>query len=131
MMIKTFFGVFLLSATAVPLALAYGGGGGGLLRPSCIPPSFSEESPQKEAVVSSFSEFSFATSPNTDKSTVVVKINGQPAEVAITQKGYGGLLVTGQLPEAITEAGFVTLSISAASTPGCTKSYAYRVKVGG
>ena len=130
MMIKVRAGVFFLSITAVPLASAYGGGGGGLLRPSCIPPSISEESPQKDAVVASFSEFSFVTSPNTDKTTVVVKINGQVADAAITQKGYGGLLVTGKLPQPVTEAGFVTISIAAASTPGCNKYYVYRVKVG-
>lgn len=131
MMIKAFFGVFLLAVTTAPLAWAYGGGGGGLRRPSCIPPSFSEESPQKEAVVSPFSGFSFVTSANTNKSTIVVKINGQPTDVAITEKGHGGLLVTGKLPQAITEEGWVTISISAGSTPNCTKSYVYRIKVGG
>jgi hypothetical protein len=131
MIIKAFLGVLFFSVTTVPLASAYGGGGGGLLRPSCTPPSFSEQSPPKDAVIPSFSEVSFVTSPNTNKSTVVVKINGQPAEVTMTEKGPGGLRVTGKPPQAITEAGFATISLSAASAPGCTKNYAYRVKVGG
>ena len=135
MMMKTYVGaIFVISSlmmTRAPLAFAYGGGGGGLQRPSCIPPSFSEESPQKDAVLPAFSEFSFVASPNTKRSTVVVKINGQVMDVTINEKRYGGLLVTGRLPDAVTEEGFVTIGISAASTPDCTKNYVYRVRISG
>jgi hypothetical protein len=136
MMMKTYIGaIFVISSflmmTRAPLAFAYGGGGGGLQRPSCIPPSFSEESPQKDAVLPAFSEFSFVASPNTKRSTVVVKINGQVTDVMINEKRYGGLLVTGRLPDPVTEEGFVTIGISAASTPDCIKNYVYRVKISG
>jgi hypothetical protein len=136
MMMKTYVGaIFVISSflmmTRAPLAFAYGGGGGGLQRPSCIPPSFSEESPQKDAVLPAFSEFSFVASPNTKRSTVVVKINGQVTDVMINEKRYGGLLVTGRLPDAVTEEGFVTIGISAASTPDCIKNYVYRVRISG
>ena len=136
MMMKTYIrAIFVISPflmmTRAPLAFAYGGGGGGLQRPSCILPSFSEESPQKDAVLPAFSEFSFVASPNTKRSTVVVKINGQVMDVTIDEKGYGGLLITGRLPEPVTKEGFVTISISAASTPDCTKNYVYRVKISG
>lgn len=137
MMMKTyvgaifFFVVSFLMMTRAPLVFAYGGGGEGLQRPSCIPPSFSEESPQKDAVLPAFSEFSFIASPNTKRSTVVVKINGQVMDVTITEKRDGGSLVTGRLPNPINQEGFVTISISAASTPDCRKNYVYRVKISG
>jgi hypothetical protein len=135
MMMKTYVGaIFVISSflmmTRSPLAFAYGGGGD-LKRPSCILPSFSEESPQKDAVLPAFSEFSFVASPNTKRSTVVVKINGQVMDVTIDEKRDGGLLVTGRLPDPVTEEGFVTIGISAASAPDCTKNYVYRVKISG
>jgi len=135
MMMKTYVGAifvvsFLMMARS-PLTFAYGGGGGDLKRPSCIPPSFSEESPQKDAVLPAFSEFSFVASANTKKPTIVVKINGQVKDVAITEKRDGGLLVTGRLPDPVTQEGFVTISISAASTPDCIKNYVYRVRISG
>ena len=138
MMMKTYVGAiffFVISSflmmTQVPLVFAYGGGGGGLQRPSCIPPSFSEESPQKDAVLPAFSEFSFVASANTKKPTIVVKINGQAMDATITEKRDGGLLVTGRLPNPVNQEGFVTISISAASTPDCRKNYVYRVKISG
>ena len=136
MTMKTYVGAifvvsFLMMARS-PLTFAYGGGGGDLKRPSCIPPSFSEESPQKDAVLPAFSEFSFVASANTKKPTIVVKINGQVKDVTITEKRYGGLLVTGRLPDpVIIQEGFVTISISAASTPDCIKNYVYRVRISG
>lgn len=120
--------IFVFCAVATASVYAYGGGGS-RRSSSCTAPSFSEETPAKDAVVSSFSGFSLLTSSNTDGSTVVTKINGEAVDPTITEKRYGGLKVEANAPKPITTEGPVIVSITANSEPGCSKSYVYRVHV--
>jgi hypothetical protein len=112
----------------MPSAYAYGGYGG-RSRELCKPPSFSDETPARNAVVSSFSDFSFIASSNTDKSTLVVKVNGEVVDVTIKEKPHGAFAVEGSIPQPITQEGVIRISISANSARTCNKSYVYLVKV--
>lgn len=114
-----------------PTVHAYGGGGKPRDSFACQPPTFTRLSPERESEVAAFSEFSFLASKDVDKSTLVVKVNGQPVPVSAEHKALG-LQVKGTLAQPIIEPGMVVVSAAVDNVGGkCPGRMAYRVKVSG
>ena len=99
-------------------AIAYGGGGGGG-GSSCEEASFFQMNPAGNSTVSSFSQFSFMASGNTDTGTLDVQINGVKSEPVVTQQRSGDLLLEVKPATAITQPGKVRITLKAKSKEGC------------
>lgn len=119
----------LLGAVSAHDALAYGVShhGGPLL--SCEPPQFFDESPAKDAKVSSFQSFSITASDNTDRDTVKVSVNNEPVPVTITEERSGRLAIQGSLKEVVTS-GRVWIRVTGYSKDGCDQLRVWNVYVG-
>ncbi|QPK63199.1 hypothetical protein IVG45_20725 [Methylomonas sp. LL1] len=127
-----------LTTTAVLLSLqidaahAYGSGSSSS---SCVKPTFSEFQPATNKYLQSFREFSFVASSNTVPTSVEVNIStGQTKEhfsakqLEITPQKSGRLEVTGKLDRPF-QHGFVRISVTAHSKPGCEKTDGYLIRV--
>ena len=118
----------ILMATGPAAVYAYGSSS----KPAqkCEAPTFTGESPAKASTVDAFSDFAFVASKSTDSATLVVKINGEPVDVAKQAKGTDKIAVSGSIDPPITETGFVLVSIKADDKKGqCPGSLVYRVNV--
>jgi len=101
--------------------------GGPLL--SCDPPQFFDVSPGKDARVSSFQNFGFTASDNTERDTVKVWVNNEPVPVTITEERSGRLAVRGGLKESVTK-GRVWIKVTGDSKDGCDQLLVWNVYVG-
>ncbi|MCQ8102879.1 hypothetical protein NP590_02075 [Methylomonas sp. SURF-2] len=95
---------------------------------SCDKPTFSEFQPAVNKYIQSFREFAFVASSNTSPSSIEVNISaGQIKEhfsakqLEITPQPSGRLMVKGKINKPF-QHGFVRLSATAHSKPGCEKT---------
>ena len=95
----------------------------------CEPPHFFDQTPAKDAKVSSVQDFSVTASDNTDRETIKVWANNAPVEVKITQQRSGSLLVEGRLKEPVAK-GKVWFRINAESQDGCDENSNWNVYAG-
>jgi len=111
-----------------PSAWAYGGGGGGPA--SCSEAKFYDETPARNAVVSSLSDIALVASDNTLISTLDLQVNGKPLKPEVTQRRSGEWDVKAHLPEAITQVGKVRVTLAAKSKEGCETFLPYSLVIG-
>lgn len=110
-----------------PGALAYGGGGSS--SSSCQEPQFYEESPPGNAKIASLNEISLVASANTDTASLELEVNGQRLQPELSQRRSGEWLIKQRLPEAITQAGKVRITLTAKSKDGCSAFHPYYVEI--
>lgn len=122
----------LLLCTNIDSAFAYGSGSSSS---NCVKPTFSEFQPAANKYLQSFREFSFVTSSNTTPTSIEVNISaGQmkqhlsAKELEITPKKNGQLEVSGKLDRPF-QHGFVRISVTAHSKPGCEKTDGHLIRV--
>lgn len=116
----------------VTSAHAYGSG------PSsghCEKPVFSEFQPATNKYIQSLSEFSMVASSNTTPTSIEVNVSaGQNKyhfshkELEIKPEANGRLGISGKLPRPLGH-GFVRISVTAHSKPGCEKTDGYLVRI--
>ncbi len=101
----------------------------------CDKPVFSEFQPAANKYLQSFNEFSFVASSNTTPTSIEVNISAGQTKYHLTHKDLeitlqksGRLAVTDKLHRPI-EHGFVRLSITAHSKPGCEKTDGYLIRI--
>ncbi len=121
---------FLAAALASPAASAGSrlSHHGGLIL-DCEPPHFFDQTPGKDAKVSSIQDFSVTASDNTDSETIKVWANNEPVEVKITRQRSGSFLVEGRLKAPVFQ-GKVWFRINAESNDGCDENSAWNVYAG-
>ena len=108
-------------------AWAYGGGGGAA---SCAEATFYDESPARNAKVSALSDLALTASANTDPATLDWQVNGKPQKPDISQRRSGEWDLKIHLPEPITQAGKVRVTLVAKSKEGCSTFFPYYLLVG-
>jgi hypothetical protein len=118
---------FLALALNSPAIFAYGSGGGS--SSSCSEPKFYDQSPAKNATVSSLSEISLIASDDTDISTLELEVNGNRLQPDISQRRSGDWLLHAKLAEPITQSGKVRVTLVAKSKDGCSTFYPYYLDV--
>lgn len=121
--------VFLTIAGLVPPSPAWAYGGGGGSRSSCTKPYYTSEQPAQNSEVKALSEISFVTTDNTATGTLVVKVNGQPAQLTVTQQSSGRLAVVGKLPQPVVQEGKAQISVYGKSKDDCDNLFVYYVTV--
>jgi len=94
----------------------------------CHPPKFMQEKPLDNAQVSSFQEFEFMTSDNTDGKTIKVWVNNKLLDVAIVPLASGHYRVKGKLPEPLLE-GKAWIKVTSESNDGCNALRAWNVYI--
>ena len=119
----TFLALFLNS----PAIFAYGGGGSS--SGSCAEPKFYDESPAKNATVSSLSEISLIASDNTDISTLELEVNGKRFQPDVSQRRSGDWLLKVKLAEPLAQSGKVRITLAAKSKEGCAAFYPYYLEI--
>ncbi len=109
--------------------------GSGQSSSHCEKPVFSEFQPAANKYLQSFNEFSFLASSNTTPTSVEVQINAGAnkyhfthKDLEITPQKSGRLEVSGKLPRPL-EHGFVRLSVTAHSKPGCERTDGYLLRI--
>jgi len=94
----------------------------------CHPPKFMQEKPLDNAQVSSFQEFEFMTSDNTDGKTIKVWVNNKLLNVDIVPLASGHYRVKGKLPEPLLE-GKAWIKVTSESNDGCNALRAWNVYI--
>lgn len=120
-------GLLCIPALQSPVLWAYGGGGGSTA--SCPEPKFYDESPAKNAVLTSLTELSIVASDNTDPSTLDLQVNGQKLPPELSPMRSGEWLIHAKLPQAIDQAGKVRVTLEAKSKEGCSTFHPYYLEV--
>jgi len=126
--------VCLLAQACLALSLtpssgwAYGGGGGGAA--SCAEAKFYDETPARNATVASLSDIALVASDNTEIATLDLQINGKPVKPEASQRRSGEWDLKIHLPEPVTQAGKVRVTIAAKSKEGCETFLPYSLLVG-
>jgi len=122
----------LMLLTGVDTALAYGSSSSAS---SCHKPVFSEFQPAPNKYIQSFREFSFIASSNTVHTSLQVTVSaGQNKEhfsakqLEVTQKKSGQFEVEGKIDRPF-QHGFVRVSVTAHSKPGCEQTEGYLLRV--
>ncbi|MCX7109521.1 MAG: hypothetical protein NTX45_05195 [Proteobacteria bacterium] len=118
-----FFGLALNSASA----WAYGSGGGGAA--SCAEAKFYDESPARNSVLPSVSEIALVASDNTEIPSLELQVNGKPMKPEMSQRRSGEWDLKVKLPEPITQAGKVRVTLTAKSKEGCTTFFPYYLEI--
>ncbi len=95
---------------------------------TCHPPKFMQEKPLDNAQVSSFQEFEFMTSDNTDGKTIKVWVNNKLLDVDIVPLASGHYRVKGKLPEPLLE-GKAWIKVTSESNDGCNALRAWNVYI--
>jgi hypothetical protein len=95
---------------------------------TCHPPKFIQEKPLDNAQVSSFQEFEFTTSDNTDGATIKVWVNNKLLDVAIVKLPSGHFRVKGKLPEPLLE-GKAWIKVTSESNDGCNALRAWNIYI--
>ncbi len=116
----------MLLMLAAPIVHAYGVSHHGGLILDCTPPLFFDESPGRDARVSSVTDFSLTASDNTDGETVKVWANNQPVTVEITEQRSGRLTIKGHLPETV-QTDKVWFKVTGISKDGCDQLHNWNV----
>jgi len=121
--------VCLLALALTPaLGWAYGSGGGGAA--SCAEAKFYDETPARNATVVSLSDIALVASDNTQIATLDLQVNGKPVKPETSQRRSGEWDLKIHLPEPITQAGKVRVTVAAKSKEGCETFLPYSVIVG-
>ncbi len=101
----------------------------------CEKPMFTEFQPAANKYTQSFTEFSFTASANTTPSSIVVhvsagnnKVDLDSKQLQITPLPGGRFEVKGKLNRPI-EHGFVRVSATAHSKPGCDNTQGYLIRI--
>jgi hypothetical protein len=108
-----------------PMPLGHHGG----LVTQCTEPSFFEETPAKEAQVTTLEKFSFTASDNTEPDYLEAWVNLQPVALTITPQRSGRLTVEGKLAAPITE-GRAWIKVIGYSRDGCELIHTWNVYAG-
>jgi hypothetical protein len=106
---------------------AYGSGGGGAA--SCSEAKFYDESPARNSVLPSVSEIALVASDNTEVASLELNVNGKPMKPELSQRRSGEWDIKVKLPEPITQAGKVLVTLAAKSKEGCSAFFPYRLEV--
>ncbi len=121
--------LFSLSADSV---YAYGSGQSSS---HCDKPAFSEFQPAPNKYLQSFQEFSLSASANTTPASIVVHVSAgdikyeyTAKELYISQHKSGRYDIRGKIERPI-EHGFVRISVTAHSKPGCEKTDGFLVRI--
>ncbi|WAR44424.1 hypothetical protein [Methylomonas rapida] len=122
----------LLFGANIDAVHAYGNGSSSS---KCVKPTFSEFQPSANKYLQSFREFSFVASANTTPTSIEVNVSaGQykqhigAKELEITSKPSGQFEVTGKIDRPF-QHGFIHISLTAHSKPGCEKTEGYLIRV--
>ncbi len=118
--------VFL--ALAATSAWGYGGGGGSAA--SCSEAKFYDESPVRNSKLASLSDINLVASDNTEIATLDLQVNGESLQPELTQRRSGEWDLKAHLPEPITQAGRVRITVTAKSKEGCETFFPYYLTVG-
>jgi hypothetical protein len=125
-------GAAVLLSLCVNSAHAYGSSGSSH---SCEKPAFTDFKPTANKYLQSFDEFSFVASANTSLTSIVVnlsvgenKIHFDHNNLDIITRKTGQMEVTGKLGRPIS-GGFVRLSVTAHSKPGCEKTDGILIRI--
>ena len=102
---------------------AYGSGGGGAA--SCAEAKFYDENPARNSVLPSVSEIALVASDNTEIATLELNVNGNLVKPEVSQRRSGEWDVKYKLPEPITLAGKVRVTLAAKSKEGCAAFFPY------
>jgi hypothetical protein len=96
---------------------------------SCSPPSFYDESPQRNSVVPSLSEFAVTASDNTELSTLNLEIDGKatPPVIEPLRSGESRLRLGFSAPFA--NAGKLRITLAAKSKDGCAAFQAFYLEI--
>lgn len=121
-----------LLSLSVNAAHAYGGSQSSH---HCEKPMFSEFQPAANKYLQSFTEFSLLASANTTQTSIAVNVSAGEAkyhfgskDLQITQQPSGRLEIKGKMDRPI-EHGFIRLSVTAHSKPGCEKTEGYLIRI--
>ncbi len=95
---------------------------------TCHPPKFIQEKPAEDSQVSSFQEFEFITSENTDAKTIKVWVNNKLLDVKIDPRPSGHYRVIGKLPEPMLE-GKAWFKVTSESNDGCNNLRAWNIYI--
>jgi hypothetical protein len=106
---------------------AYGGSGGGAA--SCSEAQFYDESPARNSVLPSVSEIALVASDNTEIASIELNVNGKPIKPEASQRRSGEWDLKVKLPEPITQAGKVRVTLAAKSKEGCATFFPYYFEV--
>ena len=106
---------------------AYGGGGGGAA--SCAEAKFYDESPARNSVLSSVSDIAIVASDNTEIPSLELQVNGKQVKPDVSQRRSGEWDLKVKLPEPITQAGKVRVTLSAKSKEGCSTFFPYYLEI--
>jgi hypothetical protein len=115
--------VFLGLALNYTYSWAYGSGGGGAA--SCSEAKFYDESPTRNSVLPSVSEIALVASDNTEIASLELSVNGIPLKPEVSQRRSGEWDLKVKLPEPITQAGKVRITLAAKSKEGCSTFFPY------
>jgi len=111
-----------------PTAWGYGSGGGGAS--SCAEAKFYDETPARNATLSSLSDIAIVASDNTEIATLDLQVNGKPLMPEVTQRRSGEWDIKAHLPEASVQPGKIRITLTAKSKEGCETFFPYYVVVG-
>lgn len=118
---------------AIGQAHAYGSGGSSSTH--CEKPTFSDFSPAPNKYLQSFDEFALVASANTTPSSITVNVSAgslkyvlHAKQLQISEGKHGKWNIEGKVPRPI-EHGFVRLSVSAHSKPGCEATTGYLIRI--
>jgi hypothetical protein len=95
---------------------------------TCHKPKFIQEKPLMDSQVSSFQDFEFIASDNTDAKTLKVWVNNKPLDVSIDQRPSGYYRVVGKLPEPLLE-GKAWIKVTSESNDGCNDLRAWNIYI--
>lgn len=119
--------VFLALSLHASPAQAYGGGGGGTA--SCAEAKFYDESPARDSQLASLDGIALVASDNTEIASLDLQVNGKPVRAETSRRRSGEWEVKARLPEPITQAGKVRITLTAKSKEGCETFFPYYLTV--
>ncbi len=109
------------------LGWAYGSSGGGAA--SCAEAKFYDESPARNSVLAAISEIALVASDNTDIASLELNVNGKAVKPEVSQRRSGEWDLKVKLPEPLTQAGKVRVTLAAKSKEGCSTFFPYQLEI--
>lgn len=117
-----------LALSLAPSAVwAYGSGSSAA---SCAEAKFYDEMPARNSTVPSLSDLAVVASDNTVIASLDWQVNGKPVKPEVSQRRSGEWDLKAHLPEPITQAGKVRITLAAKSKEGCETFFPYYLVVG-
>jgi hypothetical protein len=110
-------GFFLVLSWFSLSVQAYGGGGSSTA--ACTEPSFYDEAPARNAKIPSLSGIEITASDITDPATLELNIQGQRVPVEVSTLLSGETRIKAHLPQPITQAGKVMITLTSRSKASC------------